>query len=167
MLNEWVFLTCWIRNTTTNMFPLKKSFFFLSAGGPEASTTKKRTGANLFQDFQVLGRIWTHPWCLKLSDLSKENKVEQNFTALTFSSSVWPNMLIKISVYFYFVTETFGWEESSWGSSSADECRDDCGWEVTYYPYLYFPFSEKTNNTLCRVHTARQFMAQCRPWLRR
>lgn len=27
---------------------------------------KMRPGANLFKDFQVLGRIWTHPWCLEL-----------------------------------------------------------------------------------------------------
>ncbi|XP_051258479.1 transcriptional regulator ATRX isoform X2 [Dicentrarchus labrax] len=33
-----------------------------------------KTGANLFKDFQVLGRIWTHPWCLQLSQISRENK---------------------------------------------------------------------------------------------
>ncbi|XP_032389041.1 transcriptional regulator ATRX isoform X2 [Etheostoma spectabile] len=33
-----------------------------------------RIGANLFKDFQVLGRIWTHPWCLQLNFISKENK---------------------------------------------------------------------------------------------
>lgn len=27
---------------------------------------KMRPEANLFKDFQVLGRIWTHPWCLEL-----------------------------------------------------------------------------------------------------
>uniref|UniRef100_A0A8C4IIF2 DNA helicase n=1 Tax=Dicentrarchus labrax TaxID=13489 RepID=A0A8C4IIF2_DICLA len=37
-----------------------------------------KTGANLFKDFQVLGRIWTHPWCLQLSQISRENKVEKN-----------------------------------------------------------------------------------------
>ncbi|XP_075958784.1 transcriptional regulator ATRX-like isoform X2 [Anarhichas minor] len=35
---------------------------------------KVRNGANLFKDFQVLGRIWTHPWCLQLSHISKVNK---------------------------------------------------------------------------------------------
>ncbi|XP_070773018.1 transcriptional regulator ATRX-like [Enoplosus armatus] len=35
---------------------------------------KVRTGANLFKDFQVLSRIWTHPWCLQLNYISKENK---------------------------------------------------------------------------------------------
>uniref|UniRef100_A0A3Q3BN95 DNA helicase n=1 Tax=Haplochromis burtoni TaxID=8153 RepID=A0A3Q3BN95_HAPBU len=34
--------------------------------------------ANLFKDFQVLGRIWTHPWCLQLSYLSKLKKVERS-----------------------------------------------------------------------------------------
>lgn len=34
-----------------------------------------RAGTKLFQDFQVLSRIWTHPWCLQLDYISKENKV--------------------------------------------------------------------------------------------
>ncbi|KAK2881878.1 transcriptional regulator ATRX-like isoform X2 [Channa argus] len=33
-----------------------------------------RTGANLFKDFQVLSRIWTHPWCLELNYIRKKNK---------------------------------------------------------------------------------------------
>ncbi|XP_067463826.1 transcriptional regulator ATRX-like [Thunnus thynnus] len=42
--------------------------------GSMTNRAKMRTGANLFKDFQVLGRIWTHPWCLQLSYISKENK---------------------------------------------------------------------------------------------
>ncbi|XP_044079309.1 transcriptional regulator ATRX-like isoform X2 [Siniperca chuatsi] len=42
--------------------------------GSITNRAKVRTGANLFKDFQVLGRIWTHPWCLQLSYISKENK---------------------------------------------------------------------------------------------
>ncbi|XP_070699395.1 transcriptional regulator ATRX-like [Pempheris klunzingeri] len=42
--------------------------------GSVINTAKMRTGANLFKDFQVLGRIWTHPWCLQLSSISRENK---------------------------------------------------------------------------------------------
>ncbi|XP_033833701.1 transcriptional regulator ATRX-like [Periophthalmus magnuspinnatus] len=42
--------------------------------------TKARPGANLFKDFQVLSRIWTHPWCLHLSNvkgsLDKKNKAK-------------------------------------------------------------------------------------------
>uniref|UniRef100_A0A6Q2XHK7 DNA helicase n=1 Tax=Esox lucius TaxID=8010 RepID=A0A6Q2XHK7_ESOLU len=34
-----------------------------------------RTGTSLFKDFQILSRIWTHPWCLQLNYISKENKV--------------------------------------------------------------------------------------------
>nr|XP_020454385.1 transcriptional regulator ATRX-like isoform X2 [Monopterus albus] len=34
----------------------------------------KARGASLFKDFQVLSRIWTHPWCLQLNYISKENK---------------------------------------------------------------------------------------------
>ncbi|XP_035480151.2 transcriptional regulator ATRX-like isoform X2 [Scophthalmus maximus] len=33
-----------------------------------------KIGANLFKDFQALGRIWTHPWCLQLNVMSKEKK---------------------------------------------------------------------------------------------
>uniref|UniRef100_A0A672FU31 DNA helicase n=1 Tax=Salarias fasciatus TaxID=181472 RepID=A0A672FU31_SALFA len=33
-----------------------------------------RSGTKLFQDFQVLSRIWTHPWCLQLDYISKENR---------------------------------------------------------------------------------------------
>ncbi|XP_042349136.1 transcriptional regulator ATRX [Plectropomus leopardus] len=33
-----------------------------------------RTGTRLFQDFQMLSRIWTHPWCLQLDYISKENR---------------------------------------------------------------------------------------------
>ncbi|XP_073335195.1 transcriptional regulator ATRX-like isoform X2 [Pagrus major] len=40
----------------------------------QTNRTKVRTGANLFKDFQVLGRIWTHPWCLQLNYISRENK---------------------------------------------------------------------------------------------
>lgn len=38
--------------------------FFL--GGSATNLLKARLGAKLFKDFQVLGRIWTHPWCLEL-----------------------------------------------------------------------------------------------------
>uniref|UniRef100_A0A8C5HNB6 DNA helicase n=1 Tax=Gouania willdenowi TaxID=441366 RepID=A0A8C5HNB6_GOUWI len=33
-----------------------------------------RSGTKLFQDFQMLSRIWTHPWCLQLDYISKENR---------------------------------------------------------------------------------------------
>lgn len=33
-----------------------------------------KAGTKLFQDFQMLSRIWTHPWCLQLDYISKENK---------------------------------------------------------------------------------------------
>ncbi|XP_066438170.1 transcriptional regulator ATRX [Eleutherodactylus coqui] len=36
--------------------------------------TRGKSGTKLFQDFQVLSRIWTHPWCLQLDYISKENK---------------------------------------------------------------------------------------------
>lgn len=35
---------------------------------------KRGAGTKLFQDFQMLSRIWTHPWCLQLDYISKENK---------------------------------------------------------------------------------------------
>uniref|UniRef100_A0A673C0V7 DNA helicase n=1 Tax=Sphaeramia orbicularis TaxID=375764 RepID=A0A673C0V7_9TELE len=33
-----------------------------------------RAGTKLFQDFQMLSRIWTHPWCLQLDYISKEKQ---------------------------------------------------------------------------------------------
>uniref|UniRef100_A0A3Q2SQ53 DNA helicase n=1 Tax=Fundulus heteroclitus TaxID=8078 RepID=A0A3Q2SQ53_FUNHE len=41
------------------------------------------TGVNLFKDFQVLGRIWSHPWCLHLTDLSKVNSKLHLFDFIT------------------------------------------------------------------------------------
>jgi len=35
------------------------------------------SGTGLFKDFQILGRVWAHPWCLHLNYMSKENKVNQ------------------------------------------------------------------------------------------
>ncbi|XP_061103847.1 transcriptional regulator ATRX-like [Conger conger] len=32
-----------------------------------------RSGSKLFHDFQVLSRIWTHPWCLQLDSIKKGN----------------------------------------------------------------------------------------------
>ncbi|XP_023260466.1 transcriptional regulator ATRX-like [Seriola lalandi dorsalis] len=42
--------------------------------GSMVNAAKIRTRANLFKDFQVLSRIWTHPWCLQLSYVSKIKK---------------------------------------------------------------------------------------------
>nr|XP_046261942.1 transcriptional regulator ATRX [Scatophagus argus] len=36
--------------------------------------SRGRAGTKLFQDFQMLSRIWTHPWCLQLDYISKENR---------------------------------------------------------------------------------------------
>uniref|UniRef100_A0AAQ5YLQ9 DNA helicase n=1 Tax=Amphiprion ocellaris TaxID=80972 RepID=A0AAQ5YLQ9_AMPOC len=44
------------------------------AGVGSIAKAGMRAGANLFKDFQILGRVWTHPWCLQLSYNSKENK---------------------------------------------------------------------------------------------
>uniref|UniRef100_A0A8C7LBH5 DNA helicase n=1 Tax=Oncorhynchus kisutch TaxID=8019 RepID=A0A8C7LBH5_ONCKI len=33
-----------------------------------------KAGTSLFKDFQILSRIWNHPWCLQLNYISKENK---------------------------------------------------------------------------------------------
>ncbi|XP_061156285.1 transcriptional regulator ATRX-like isoform X2 [Syngnathus typhle] len=46
----------------------------VSGLGNVIGTAKMKVGANLFKDFQVLGRIWTHPWCLQLSYNTKEKK---------------------------------------------------------------------------------------------
>ncbi|XP_060941507.1 transcriptional regulator ATRX-like isoform X2 [Limanda limanda] len=46
----------------------------ISGVGPMLNAVKIKIGANLFKDFQALGRIWTHPWCLQLSLATKEKK---------------------------------------------------------------------------------------------
>lgn len=43
--------------------------------GSAAEGGRGRAGTKLFQDFQMLSRIWTHPWCLQLDYISKENRV--------------------------------------------------------------------------------------------
>ncbi|KAL2077588.1 hypothetical protein ACEWY4_027092 [Coilia grayii] len=42
--------------------------------GSAMEGNRGRAGTKLFQDFQMLSRIWTHPWCLQLDYISKENK---------------------------------------------------------------------------------------------
>ncbi|MBN3271609.1 ATRX regulator, partial [Polyodon spathula] len=42
--------------------------------GTSVESGRGKTGTRLFQDFQMLSRIWTHPWCLQLDYISKENK---------------------------------------------------------------------------------------------
>lgn len=58
--------------------------FFL--GGSATNLLKARLGAKLFKDFQVLGRIWTHPWCLELH-YSKQKVEKQN--NVIYSCSSW------------------------------------------------------------------------------
>uniref|UniRef100_A0A667IZ51 Transcriptional regulator ATRX n=1 Tax=Lynx canadensis TaxID=61383 RepID=A0A667IZ51_LYNCA len=50
------------------MTPIQCNKYAYSEGG------RGKAGAKLFQDFQMLSRIWTHPWCLQLDYISKENK---------------------------------------------------------------------------------------------
>uniref|UniRef100_A0A8C9U522 DNA helicase n=1 Tax=Scleropages formosus TaxID=113540 RepID=A0A8C9U522_SCLFO len=40
-----------------------------SCGG---TTVEWNKGSKLFQDFQILSRIWTHPWCLHMSYIRKD-----------------------------------------------------------------------------------------------
>lgn len=46
----------------------------LTGVGNSTDGGRGKAGAKLFQDFQMLSRIWTHPWCLQLDYISKENK---------------------------------------------------------------------------------------------
>nr|XP_034342190.1 transcriptional regulator ATRX isoform X3 [Arvicanthis niloticus] len=46
----------------------------LTGVGNNTEGGRGKAGAKLFQDFQMLSRIWTHPWCLQLDYISKENK---------------------------------------------------------------------------------------------
>ncbi|KAL3042493.1 hypothetical protein OYC64_020427 [Pagothenia borchgrevinki] len=46
----------------------------ITAMGSSKNRANVKVGANLFKDFQVLSRIWTHPWCLQLNYISKRKK---------------------------------------------------------------------------------------------
>uniref|UniRef100_A0A7M4FW81 Transcriptional regulator ATRX n=1 Tax=Crocodylus porosus TaxID=8502 RepID=A0A7M4FW81_CROPO len=46
----------------------------LTGVGSSSEGGRGKAGTKLFQDFQMLSRIWTHPWCLQLDYISKENK---------------------------------------------------------------------------------------------
>ncbi|XP_078006723.1 transcriptional regulator ATRX-like [Phascolarctos cinereus] len=46
----------------------------LTGTGSTREGGRGKAGTKLFQDFQILSRIWTHPWCLQLDYISKENK---------------------------------------------------------------------------------------------
>ncbi|TKS83503.1 Transcriptional regulator ATRX [Collichthys lucidus] len=45
-------------------------------------TNRVKIGANLFKDFQVLSRIWTHPWCLQLSYMNRATRGQGKAAAL-------------------------------------------------------------------------------------
>uniref|UniRef100_A0A8C9VQW2 DNA helicase n=1 Tax=Scleropages formosus TaxID=113540 RepID=A0A8C9VQW2_SCLFO len=45
--------------------------FSCKSGG---TTVEWNKGSKLFQDFQILSRIWTHPWCLHMSYIRKDKK---------------------------------------------------------------------------------------------
>jgi len=46
---------------------------YLELSGMAGEVASK--GARLFKDYQMLMRIWTHPWVLKLDEIKQENKV--------------------------------------------------------------------------------------------
>lgn len=63
-----------VRGKLTSRFR-SKTLTLLSGVGGGNEGGRGKAGAKLFQDFQMLSRIWTHPWCLQLDYISKENKV--------------------------------------------------------------------------------------------
>uniref|UniRef100_A0A673C1S7 DNA helicase n=1 Tax=Sphaeramia orbicularis TaxID=375764 RepID=A0A673C1S7_9TELE len=69
-----------------------------------------RAGTKLFQDFQMLSRIWTHPWCLQLDYISKEKQGRGFFDEDSMDD--------------FIASET---EESSMSLSSADEKKKKRG----------------------------------------
>lgn len=70
-------------------------FFYRAGVGSALEGGRGRAGTKLFQDFQMLSRIWTHPWCLQLDYISKENKVnEQRHTTGELQASL-PSSALK------------------------------------------------------------------------
>lgn len=71
--------------------------FYRAGVGSALEGGKGRAGTKLFQDFQMLSRIWTHPWCLQLDYISKENKVnEQRHTTGELRASL-PSSALKLT----------------------------------------------------------------------
>uniref|UniRef100_A0A672JKB3 DNA helicase n=1 Tax=Salarias fasciatus TaxID=181472 RepID=A0A672JKB3_SALFA len=56
--------------------------------GLNSSALPKRTGTNLFKDFQALSRIWTHPWCVHMSRVDRANKVKISINSSDTESTV-------------------------------------------------------------------------------
>ncbi|XP_028323340.1 transcriptional regulator ATRX-like isoform X2 [Gouania willdenowi] len=54
----------------------------VTATNSPADGPRLKAGANLFKDFQVLSKVWTHPWCLQLRNSNKEKKKQVTLTAL-------------------------------------------------------------------------------------
>uniref|UniRef100_A0A674AII5 DNA helicase n=1 Tax=Salmo trutta TaxID=8032 RepID=A0A674AII5_SALTR len=61
-----------------------------TGAGSVVEGARGKTGTSLFKDFQILSRIWTHPWCLQLNYISKENKVKTHQILLPFILSFVP-----------------------------------------------------------------------------
>lgn len=61
-------------------------FSLCSGVGNALEGGRGRAGTKLFQDFQMLSRIWTHPWCLQLDYISKENRVGLRKTRLNHTN---------------------------------------------------------------------------------
>uniref|UniRef100_A0A8C8MNX9 DNA helicase n=1 Tax=Oncorhynchus tshawytscha TaxID=74940 RepID=A0A8C8MNX9_ONCTS len=61
-----------------------------TGAGSVVEGARGKTGTSLFKDFQILSRIWTHPWCLQLNFISKENKVKTHQILLPFILSFVP-----------------------------------------------------------------------------
>uniref|UniRef100_A0A8C7LU98 DNA helicase n=1 Tax=Oncorhynchus mykiss TaxID=8022 RepID=A0A8C7LU98_ONCMY len=61
-----------------------------TGAGSVVEGARGKTGTSLFKDFQILSRIWTHPWCLQLNFISKENKVKTHQILLPFVLSFVP-----------------------------------------------------------------------------
>nr|XP_061801155.1 transcriptional regulator ATRX-like [Nerophis lumbriciformis] len=49
---------------------------YVSSVSTGMGAAKIKIGANLFKDFQVLGRIWSHPWCLELGYKAQQKKLQ-------------------------------------------------------------------------------------------
>uniref|UniRef100_A0A3B4UQ36 DNA helicase n=1 Tax=Seriola dumerili TaxID=41447 RepID=A0A3B4UQ36_SERDU len=76
--------------------------------GSMVNAAKIRTRANLFKDFQVLSRIWTHPWCLH----------SQLYCLIYILSFIWCSGL----------KENEGTEETNPNNSTMVSASADEGW---------------------------------------
>uniref|UniRef100_A0A5F8H9H2 DNA helicase n=1 Tax=Monodelphis domestica TaxID=13616 RepID=A0A5F8H9H2_MONDO len=98
----------------------------LTGVGNSSEGGRGKAGAKLFQDFQMLSRIWTHPWCLQLDYISKENKGYFDEDSMDeFIASDSDETSMSLSSDDYTKKKKSKGKKGKKDSSSSDSCSDN------------------------------------------